>query len=255
MATALRPCWIAFLCSNIKGWLLGVIPKQQHGQDQRKIGRKLVYNRLADFGLGVVAVIAALDSLTLELGVALGSLLAVGGLSSVVFALALKEPLSHLVNGLLVTFSDKFRVHDEVSFESTAGEIINMGWFDTSVRKHDESVVIIPNGDIMGKPLVNLSRMTLGQFKADISLPYSALDKVGEVIASIKEELARLPGIVISPDRPISVHWRFFEKSRINVVVDAKIRHRGGSPSYLDCCEQANFGIARALRRCGIEFV
>ena len=45
--------------------------------------------------------------LSLQLGVALSSLLTIGGMSSVVVALACQEPLSHLVYGLLLAGSDK----------------------------------------------------------------------------------------------------------------------------------------------------
>jgi hypothetical protein len=40
------------------------------------------------------------------------SLLAVGGLSSLVVALAMKEPMTHLIFGLLVSFSDKVKKDD-----------------------------------------------------------------------------------------------------------------------------------------------
>ena len=109
LATVVKPAWLGFLASEVKGWALGVMPGQTKNTAASVFGRKLVYNRLADFGIGVLSAIVALDMLSLELGVALTSLLAVGGLSSVVVALACQEPLSHLVYGLLVTFSDKFR--------------------------------------------------------------------------------------------------------------------------------------------------
>ena len=47
----------------------------------------------------------------MQLGVALTSLLAVGGMSSVVVALACQEPATHLVYGLLVAGSDKVERH------------------------------------------------------------------------------------------------------------------------------------------------
>jgi small-conductance mechanosensitive channel len=73
-------------------------------------GRRLVYNRFCDVILGVAAFVTSLDALSVDIGVALTSLLAVGGLGSVIVALACKEPLAHFISGLMVTFSDKFMV-------------------------------------------------------------------------------------------------------------------------------------------------
>ena len=50
-----------------------------------------------------------LEILSLELGVAFTSLLALSGASSVVVALACQDPLSQIIQGLLLTFNDKFR--------------------------------------------------------------------------------------------------------------------------------------------------
>lgn len=63
--------------------------------------------------LGVAAFVTSLDALSVDIGVALTSLLAVGGLGSVIVALACKEPLAHFISGLMVTFSDKFMVNPE----------------------------------------------------------------------------------------------------------------------------------------------
>ena len=52
---------------------------------------------------------------------------------------ACQEPLTHLINGLLLTFNDKFQPGEEVKFGDVAGFVTSMGWFDTHVRRYDES--------------------------------------------------------------------------------------------------------------------
>jgi MscS family membrane protein len=137
----------------------------------------------------------------------------------------------------------------------TAGIVTRMGWFDTSVRKYDESTVIIPNGKIMGVPIVNLSRMTWGQYKTEIRLRYEDMDKVEKVVETMKNELAELsPGIIRQPTRNLWVHWRDFEKDAIVLVVDVKLRCQGGSTAYYNLREKANLAIARAVKSCGAEF-
>ena len=76
--------------------------------------------------------------------VAFTSLIAVSGASSVVVALACQEPLSHLINGLLLTFNDKFRPGDEIHFGDVKG-------FCTSMRG-PASQVVPPRGERKDAP-------------------------------------------------------------------------------------------------------
>lgn len=255
LATLAKPIWVGYLISNVKMWILGTLPGQLEGKPTHVTGRKLVYDRLLDFTIGTASVIAALEFMSLEIGVALTSLLAVSGLSSVMVALALKEPLSHLVHGLMVTFSDKFRPGDEIQVGDLSGFVTKMGWFDTQIRKYDESTVIIPNGKIMGVPITNGSRITWGQYKTDLRLRYEDLDKVEAVVDAIKKALAALaPQIVLPPVRNIWVHFRSFEKDHISLTVDCKTRAPGGSTKYYEIRERANLAIAKAVRENGAEF-
>lgn len=255
LATIAKPIWLAMAASEIKRWALGVMPAHLEEVPASSFGRKLVYNRLADFALYFTCVVVGLDLLSVELGVALSSLLAFGGLSSVVIALACQEPLSHLVFGLLFVFSDKFRPGEEVKFGDISGFISSMGWFDTSVRRYDESTVIIPNGKIMGVPITNLSRQRWGQYKADLRIRYDDLDKVELVVENVKKGLSSLaPGVILPPTRALWVHFRTFEKDCVVISIDIKLRAPGGSEPYYVIREKCNLKISEAIRSAGSEF-
>jgi small-conductance mechanosensitive channel len=105
---------MAAFASLIKEWFLGVNPVQLEAAGSRPDGKMMMYNRLSDFVLGVMATIISLDVLSVKLGVAVSSILAVGGLSSLVVALACKEPLTQIVYGLLVIFNDKVKRDREI---------------------------------------------------------------------------------------------------------------------------------------------
>ena len=75
---------------------------------------------------------------------------------------------AHVINGLLLTFNDKFRPGEEIMFGDVAGIVTQMGWFDTKIRLYSERTVVVPNGQIMGVPLVNFSRMRWGQYKTEL---------------------------------------------------------------------------------------
>ena len=250
------PIWLARVVSALKAKFLGMrekMPSDAAHIEAGVDGRVLVYNRLLDFAIGVFAAVGALEVLSLELGVAFTSLIAVSGVSSVVVALACQEPLSHLINGLLLTFNDKFRPGDEVQFGDVAGFVTSMGWFDTHVRRYDESTVQIPNGKIMGEKVTNKSRQTWGQYKTELRIRLEDVPQMEAVVATVKAALATMPE-VIQQGRNLWVHWRAIEKDACRVVVDLKLRAAGGSTPYYDLVEQCNVRIARAVRDAGADF-
>ncbi|KAH8072540.1 mechanosensitive ion channel [Aureococcus anophagefferens] len=200
-ASLAYPIWLANLCSALKAKALGMREKTSEARhiEAGVDGKTLVYNRLLDFGIFVFAALGALEVLSLELGVAFTSLIAVSGVSSVVVA-RVPGALTHLINGLLLTFNDKFQPGEEVKFGDVAGFVTSMGWFDTHVRRYDEStaseirVVQIPNGKIMGQELTNLSRQTWGQYKTELRIRLEDMPRMEAVVAAIRADLAAMPG-------------------------------------------------------------
>lgn len=269
------PIWLANLCSALKAKALGMREKTSEARhiEAGVDGKTLVYNRLLDFGIFVFAALGALEVLSLELGVAFTSLIAVSGVSSVVVALACQEPLTHLINGLLLTFNDKFQPGEEVKFGDVAGFVTSMGWFDTHVRRYDESTaseirvvsrrtrrnprssqVQIPNGKIMGQELTNLSRQTWGQYKTELRIRLEDMPRMEAVVAAIRADLAAMPEVIQRPQRNLWVHWRGIDRDACRVVVDLKLGVPGGGTLFYDLQEQCNVRIARAVAAAGADF-
>ena len=136
-----------------------------------------------------------------------------------------------VINGLLLTFNDKFRPGEEIMFGDVAGIVTQMGWFDTKIRLYSERTVVVPNGQIMGVPLVNFSRMRWGQYKTELRLRLEDVSRVETAIANLKEALAPH---VITNGRNLWVHWRRIDKDALVVVVDVKLPYPGGSTAYYD---------------------
>mmetsp|Transcript_7024 Transcript_7024/g.12971 ORF Transcript_7024/g.12971 Transcript_7024/m.12971 type:complete len:232 (-) Transcript_7024:406-1101(-) len=218
----------------------------------------MVYNKLADFCLGCLASMVALDLVSVKIGVALKSLLAVGGLSSLVVALAMREPITNLVFGLLVAFSDKFQPGDKVGVGGgvgVKGVVTEMGWFHTKVRKADETTVIIPNAKILNEVIVNHSRQTWGQYETTIRLRYADIDKVEAVCERVRSSLSAMsPSVVVPPTRSVECFWKSFAADHLELSIDVRFRARGGSTRYTELREKANVRIAKAVKDCGAEF-
>jgi small conductance mechanosensitive channel len=169
----------------------------------------------------------------------------VSGASSVVVALACQEPLKHVINGLLLTFSDKFRPGDEISFGDVAGTVVNWGWFDTKIRQYNERTVVVPNGQIMNAKLINISRQRWGQYKTELRLRLEDGPIMDEVVAAIRKAVAPH---AISRDRNVWVHWRRIDRDALVVVVDVKLPVPSGTTAYHELVERLNANIVRAIK-------
>ena len=244
-ASFLYPVWFGRLASNIKRRALRVYPSREGPVAPNGDGKVLVYDRLCDVALAVFVGVVILELLSLELGVAFASLVAVSGASSVVVALACQEPLKHVINGLLLTFSDKFRPGDEISFGDVAGTVVNWGWFDTKIRQYNERTVVVPNGQIMNSKLINISRQRWGQYKTELRLRLEDGPIMDEVVAAIRKAVAPH---AISRDRNVWVHWRRIDRDALVVVVDVKLPVPSGTTAYHELVERLNANIVRAIK-------
>ena len=128
-------------------------------------------------------------------------------------------------------------------FGDVAGIVTQMGWFDTKIRLYSERTVVVPNGQIMGVPLVNFSRMRWGQYKTELRLRLEDVSRVETAIQNLKEALAPH---VITNGRNLWVHWRRIDKDALVVVVDVKLPYPGGSTAYYDAA-RSRVEIPRAL--------
>ena len=113
-----------------------------------------------------------------------------------------------------------------------------------------DAQVVVPNGQIMGVPLVNFSRMRWGQYKTELRLRLEDVSRVEQTIANLKEALAPH---VITNGRNLWVHWRRIDKDALVVVVDVKLPYPGGSTAYYDAVGQCNVLIAKAIQDAGAE--
>jgi len=139
-----KTAWIAYVLALLKKWALGVNDRDHN----KNIGITIIYDRLSDVALALVAFAVSVDLLPGDLRKVGQSVLAFTGGTSFIFALALREPLSQIASAIQLTaLSDKFQVGEEIHVVSAdiVGVVMSMDWFATSVQKPDESIALIPN--------------------------------------------------------------------------------------------------------------
>jgi hypothetical protein len=92
------------------------------------------YDQFLDFLIYLAAAIFVLDASSFDLGALVKSLVAVGGLSSIVIGLALKEPATQLLQGALLMAANKFRRNETIRLgDGTQGKVVDIGLLETTL--------------------------------------------------------------------------------------------------------------------------
>jgi small-conductance mechanosensitive channel len=128
--TAAYGIWAARKASKVKTLVVNRFFRRYNGNNKRAklnvASKALLLNRMLDAVIYLVAGLMFLDANNIDVGVALKSLLTLGGVSSVVVGLVLKEPVSEIFQGLSTLLSNKFTTGDVIKLkDGSAGKVLD----------------------------------------------------------------------------------------------------------------------------------
>ncbi len=155
--------------------------------------------------------------------------------------------------GLTLHLSEKIFEGDEVKFsDGTSGKITRMGWFETMIQNSDDVVVGVPNSQLTGQRVYNLSRTPQSQVKQTLRIRYEDASKIPVLLETIKEEIRNDCDKLI-PGR-LRAHWSNFEDDHLQVVVDAHFSIKPTGGEYHDNRQKVLQAIYRAVIKTGVNF-
>eukprot|EP00547_Thalassionema_nitzschioides_P006688 CAMPEP_0194218610 /NCGR_PEP_ID=MMETSP0156-20130528/24150_1 /TAXON_ID=33649 /ORGANISM="Thalassionema nitzschioides, Strain L26-B" /LENGTH=400 /DNA_ID=CAMNT_0038948023 /DNA_START=340 /DNA_END=1542 /DNA_ORIENTATION=+ len=214
------------------------------------------YDRLIDFFIYVFASILILESSQVDLGALVKSLVAIGGLSSIVVGLALQGPATQLLQGALLMVANKYRRQEQIKLgDGTQGKVVDIGLLETTIMDGDDIQTRIPNTKIAGQNFSNLSRMNLSHVKFELRFHLYDIDRVKEIIAAIREEIVEAcPNLITDGARPFRVVWTDIKEDHIVVTVDTHHRIPPACNAYWENREKALLAIAKATKKKKVDF-
>jgi len=116
---------------------------------------------------------------------------------------ASQDILKNIFGGIMIILDKPFQVGDKIAVDDNYGEVLEIGLRSTSIVTDDDSVVSIPNGELMNRAVSNSNSSALDcQVVAEIHLPVS-VDQV-EVISICKRAAATSRYVYLK--KPIAVH-------------------------------------------------
>jgi small conductance mechanosensitive channel len=152
----------------------------------------ILLGNLAQLGVIVLGVLIVLAIYTQG---AFGWILTSFSVVGIVIGLSLQDILRNFFAGIWVLVERPFRIGDTIDVSGYTGLVEEISFRTTQLRTADGRQVIVPNGDFMTKPVVNLTRFPLRR-----GVVFLTLDSGSELAAdAVKEALASVSAIARDP--------------------------------------------------------
>ena len=162
----------------IAGWVRSLI---RDGLDRPSFDKTLVKfaGNFAYYGIFVLALLASLQTL----GVQIGSFVAVLAAAGFAVGLALQGTLANFAAGIMLLIFRPFNVGDYVEIGGETGFVRDIQLFFTKVDTRGNRLIVIPNGDVFGSTIENYFHYDVVRVDCDVGTDYPAdIDETREVL-------------------------------------------------------------------------
>ena len=194
--------------------------------DRRVPWEQQARSALIDKTLSAATYLSATYWCLSALGVNMTGVLAVGGVSGLAIGFAAQKLVSNCIGGILIFVTQPFVEGDHVAFGSIEGRVEMVGWHSTRISSIEDGFsFIVPNTDVLGSALRNLSRREYSPIK--IRIPYPEVLQTRDAMIGFMDEIRRLVGQVVDEYsvRAPSIQMEFDENASLlpNISIKAFI--------------------------------
>tara|TARA_A100000164_G_scaffold381428_1_gene433030 strand:+ start:491 stop:1636 length:1146 start_codon:yes stop_codon:yes gene_type:complete len=208
---------------------------------------KELLNRIVYF----LIITSSFISIFITFGIKTSSLASLFGGLAIGFSLALQKFLQNIIGGILLIATRPFKVFDTIETPSVIGTVENIGIFYTKIRDLENVPVFIPNSEISNMNISQLTYRKERRIKADVTLRYEDLDKVGKIIKKIRKDLNSHSGI--DQKQNIYVKFHKWDASSINILVQC-YTNTNDYGEFLDIQEDVFIKISDSVKDEGGDF-
>lgn len=193
----------------LAGWVARII--RSRGEKAKRIDTTLAlfFSNLARWAILALGVITAIG----VVGIPTASFAALIAAAGLAIGLALQGSLGNFASGVMLLIFRPFKVGDYVEVGGTSGTVKEIQLFATIIDTPDNRRMIVPNGEVFGQTIENVSYHSERRVAVAVGTDYGAdLDKVRAVLKEAAESLPqKLPdkdvAIVLQELGGSSIDW------------------------------------------------
>jgi small conductance mechanosensitive channel len=180
------------------GWARRLTRK---GLERGKVDPTLVpfVAKLVYYAVMAVVVIAVLN----RLGVATTSVVAIFGAAGLAVGLAMQGTLSNFASGVMLLIFRPFDLGDFVDAGGTAGVVMEIGIFATTLKSPDNIRITVPNSQIYGATISNFNGYDTRRIDMVMGISYD--DNIQTAVDTIRRIVTADPRVLADPEPQIAV--------------------------------------------------
>jgi small conductance mechanosensitive channel len=148
-------------------------------------------------------------------GIQTTSLIAVLGAAGLAVGLALQGTLSNFAAGVMLLIFRPFKIGDFVDAGGTAGTVIEIGVFSTTLHTPDNVRIVLPNSSVYGQTIRNFTANDTRRNDLVIGISYD--DDIGRAVETISRCVTSDSRVLKDPAPVIAVAE--LADSAVNIVV------------------------------------
>lgn len=149
----------------------------------------------------VAVIITLFFALMYYLGVDLVTFFTSFALVSVAFVWLFKEYLANIIDGLLIIFSDDFKIGDYIKVNEYKGRIKDIRFLNSKLITDEGDMVFIPNSLLFQREVINFSKVKFKRIIFDFEIDKSLFTKIRKVEKSIVKNLKKEFDGIIEEDK------------------------------------------------------
>jgi len=191
--------------------------------------------KMSSFLVGLFTLLMVLT--VMDLGDTINKILATAGVLGLAVGLALQDPMNNLFSGIMISVREMYKIGDLVESNGYTGTIMGIDLRVTKLKLPTGELVVIPNKEVVQKPLKNFTHS--GERRIDIECGVSYSD---DLILVEKVALAAIRSLTqIDQNKPIEFIYTDFGASSINF----KVRFWIDASIMIDYLNQKSEGIKK----------
>lgn len=205
---------------------------------RRWIGRVPTISKLLEtFLVGVVFWLVLTLGLLIVLaglGVNIAPIFAMIGGASFILAFALQDTLGNLASGIMIMVNQPFDEGDFVQVGGVGGTVQSVSIVATTVATPDNQVIIIPNKNVWGNVITNVTASTTR--RVDLVFGISYEDSIPEALEVMERVVKDHPAVLKDPEPVVRVHQ--LADSSVNFICRPWVKTKDYWNVYWDLTHQ-----------------
>lgn len=200
--TRMALAWLIILFFNVLIGIMYMVAAVFQRRATKRGDRSMLQlaGLLSDLVKAILVVLCILLIFKSALKIPLSSFVTSLGLVTAALALAAKDTVENIICSIIILIDKPFFIGDYISVGGVGGNVEKIGLRRTMLRTDQKTAVTIPNRDLTGNKLENVSNQTFRRFKQELKLaPVTLPEKLNALVSAVKARLeADHPDLITS---------------------------------------------------------